>query len=477
MKVDIEGFVSGYHEADKFKDNWQQGVKLLPFSSNPSTSGFDKLCSLQNTVGEFARLANDDGTQPITEFESSVVEPVKKHLAKNKMSEPQIADFVKVVRDVFFINGNLNIAAPAFFKFIPLVPEVGITDAEKKKYADGQRKMADYIFSMYKGDPIHFGKSGCDNLFLRIVSDALSNAVFAQPNNDSKGNYEIPRYIVESFTSDLTWMLGQTEQVQVRYLHLLFHFYACYSITQSLFLMSSERCHAKDMEDPEEMYFILASEKASMNHDAVLYGWANKIQKCKTLEKLYGKMQAIDIANSILGKRVGYYPQIMSALNETPFEDNKNDLTKVLESYVSEKTAYIHARKSEKHQTVKDFSPEISSYEEFLKKLERCCVELQSVSYIGRFKKKVLDILGIRFLQSRRGNCVLVLDNEMLTFLIALMTRGQKTKLEQLYKRFNSYGIYFNRGTRSAIEEYLLKLNLLDRKSDSGEVQYVRPVL
>ena len=85
--------------------------------------------------------------------------------------------------------------------------------------------------------------------------------------------------------------------------------------------------------------------------------------------------------------------------------------------------------------------------------------------------------MNVRFLQSRKGNHVLVLDNEMLTFLIALVTKGQKVKLEEMYQRFNDYGIYFNRETRSAIEEFLLKMNLLDRKSDSGEVQYVRAVL
>ena len=92
-------------------------------------------------------------------------------------------------------------------------------------------------------------------------------------------------------------------------------------------------------------------------------------------------------------------------------------------------------------------------------------------------RKKIIDLLSVRFLQIRRGNFVLVLDNEMLTFLVALFTKSKKTKLDELYKLFNSYGICFNRGSRLAIEEYLLKLNLLDRKSDSGEAQYVTVVL
>ena len=92
-------------------------------------------------------------------------------------------------------------------------------------------------------------------------------------------------------------------------------------------------------------------------------------------------------------------------------------------------------------------------------------------------RKKFIDVLSIRFLQLRRGNYVLVLDNEMLLFLIAMITKSERVKLENMYKGFKEYGIVFNLGTRNAIEAYLLKLNLLDRKSDSGEAQYVKVVL
>ena len=65
----------------------------------------------------------------------------------------------------------------------------------------------------------------------------------------------------------------------------------------------------------------------------------------------------------------------------------------------------------------------------------------------------------------------------MLVFLIAMLTKNKRTKLDDLYKRFVDYGIVFNRGSRIAIEAYLMKLNLLDRKSDSGEAQYVTVIL
>ena len=182
----------------------------------------------------------------------------------------------------------------------------------------------------------------------------------------------------------------------------------------------------------------------------------------------------------MLNGNVGFYADVLERLTETPFEENKALCDELLTRYQTEKRAALLARKSERH-IAEDFSEKVfnvQSYEEFLQSLEQLCVELQSPSYTSRMRKKVNDMLGVRLLQNRRrSGYVLALDNEMLTFLIALFTQSNKTKLEDMYRKFNSYGIHFNRESRLAIEEYLLKLNLLDRKSDSGEAQYVTVIL
>ena len=58
-----------------------------------------------------------------------------------------------------------------------------------------------------------------------------------------------------------------------------------------------------------------------------------------------------------------------------------------------------------------------------------------------------------------------------------MMAKDDRIRMEDLYKRFRDYGIEFSFQTKNAISDYLLKLNLLERKSDSGEAQYVRVVL
>ena len=472
MKINLEAYNEHYHQGGKFIDNWQEGIKLLPFNSNPA-SAYDKKCGLHGTTGEFFRLWVNDGTKPIEDFEKTAVEPVKEYLTNKQMPNVQISEFVRMMRDIMFINGNLNITDSAFLKYIPLVPnDERISAKDRRKYNDGQRKLANYLYSMLSDALQNSGHSETPNLFSKILQEALPP--FGGSSDESKErDYIVLPYIKKSFEEDLKWMLEQEETVKIKYLHLLLHFYACYAVTQAIVRITARDKHNEDV--PAPFYFILNSERASVNHDAVVRGWSYQIPK-SSLDKLYGKSQALDILNSVLGGNIGFYNNIHETLNETDFEDNRVLCNELLSRYQEEKREVFNRRTSE-NGSIEEIEIDVHSYDEFISTLEYLCTGLQSPSYISRMRKKVIDLLSVRFLQSRRGNFVLVLDNEMLTFLVALFTKSKKTKLEDLYKLFNRYGIYFNRGSRIAIEEYLLKLNLLDRKSDSGEAQYVTVIL
>lgn len=473
MKIDIEAYNEHYHLSGKFIDNWQEGIKLLPFNSNP-TSAYDKKCGIQGTTGEFIRLWNNDGTKPIDDFEVSAVEPVSDYLSsKKQMQNTQIQEFIRMMRDIMYVNGNLNITDSTFLKYLPLVPnDERISVKDKKKYSDGQRKLANYLYSMLPDEMYNTNHLENKNLFSKILQEALTS--FGDTSEDVKRkDYIVLPFIRNSFKNDLQWMLEQEEAVKIKYLHHLLHFYACYAVIQAIVRISAKDRNSCDA--PVPFYFILNSERASVNHDAVVRGWSYHIPK-STLDKLYGKSQALDILNSVLGGNVGFYNNVLEKLNETEFEDNRVLCNELLFKYQEEKRDVFNHRTSESG-SIDEIEIDVHSYDEFINTLEYLCTGLQSPSYVSRMRKKVIDLLSVRFLQSRRGNFVLTIDNEMLTFLIALFTKSKKTKLEDMYKLFNNYGIYFNRGSRLAIEEYLLKLNLLDRKSDSGEAQYVTVVL
>ena len=293
----MSAYSEHYHQAGKFIDNWQEGIKLLPFNSNPA-SAYDKKCGLHGTTGEFFRLWDNDGTKPIEDFETSAVLPVSDYLSNQRqMPVTQVDEFVRMMKDIMFVNGNLNITDSAVLKYLPVVSnDERISVKERKKYCDGQRKLGNYLYSMLPNDMQDSGHNATPNLFSRILKEALSP--ICGISNNIEREYVVLPFIKKSFEKDIKWMLEQEEAIKVKYFHLLLHFYACYAVMQAIVMINSKK--QEKPTSPVPFYFILNSERASVNHDAVLRGWSYQIPK-SSLDKLYGRSQALDILNSVLG--------------------------------------------------------------------------------------------------------------------------------------------------------------------------------
>lgn len=473
MKIDINAFWDNYYDKKKNKlvDNWQEGIKILPFSSNPS-SAVDRGAGIEGPTGQFFRIMGKETVAAI-ENPHDTEQAIESYLTKNKkMSEQQIITFMDIMKDILFINGSLNVTDTSFLKYLPIVPnDESLPEKTRKKYKSGQTKLANLLCSLCDGE-VSFTEQDNKNLFTKILKEALSsiNTGFGEGVKVSEDYYTLP-HIKKSFNTDLEWLLSLDSSVIIRHIHLFLHFYICYTLLQSISKLLPLKL---DTNKTEPFYFILNSEKASVSHDAVKC-WKDKMPK-GLLDKIFGHSQALDVINSVLGGSVGFYEEVLQCLTQTPFEDNKEACETLLNYYQKEKRNLFSNRSSESG-SIEEIDTSVTSYDEFIRKMDYLCVGLQSPSYISRMRKKFIDVLSIRFLQLRRGNYILALDNEMLLFLIAMITKSKRVKLEEMYKKFNEYGIVFNLGTRNAIETYLLKLNLLDRKSDSGEAQYVEVVL
>ena len=473
MKIKLAAYKEHYHDKDgKFIDNWQKGIRILPFTSNP-TSAIDKNGGLAGATGAYFRMLEIEDIQPIEDFRETEMLVKSFLVEKRYMDEGQADEFIKILRDIMTVNGTLNVTDTAFLKYIPLVPNDDlISEKNRKKYRAGQTKIANFLFSMTV-ENFAISDQDSKNIFTQLLKDAMSSNIsgLGKKKDLDEENYYILPFVKKSFNEDLKWLLKQDTAAIVRYIHLLLHFYTCYAILQALPNLSYKKL---DTSKPTNYYFILKSEKVSVTHDAI-EKWKEILPK-QYLDKIFGRSQALDILNCILGHDIGFYNECIELLSQTPFEENKENCEELLRLYQEEKREVFSRRNSESA-SIDEISTNVDSYNEFVCKLEQLCRGLQSPSYISRMRKKVVDLLSMRFLQLRRGNYLLVMDNEMLVFMIAMLTKSKRTKLEDLYKRFVEYGIVFNRNSRIAIEAYLLKLNLLDRKSDSGEAQYVKVIL
>ena len=153
MRIDTSLFEKKYREKEDcespFKDNWRAGINISPLENHTNRSGFDKNCSLQGTTGEFFRLLEDDTTCEIVDFEASVEKPVREYLSRQgKLSEEKLNEIINIIRDILYVDGNLNITEVPFLKYLPRVPQSEILPEKLvKKYDSGQKKIAAYLYS------------------------------------------------------------------------------------------------------------------------------------------------------------------------------------------------------------------------------------------------------------------------------------------------------------------------------------------
>ena len=110
-------FTEFYKETTKgkeFHDSFRSSVLVLPFTSNPSVSNYDRTCGLRGITGEFFRRSKDRQAKAIEDFEKNAVIPVRTYLENVKhMKDSQIDEFIDIMTDIMYTDGSLTIINPS----------------------------------------------------------------------------------------------------------------------------------------------------------------------------------------------------------------------------------------------------------------------------------------------------------------------------------------------------------------------------
>ncbi|MEM5611818.1 DNA phosphorothioation-dependent restriction protein DptG [Bacillus thuringiensis] len=72
---------------------------------------------------------------------------------------------------------------------------------------------------------------------------------------------------------------------------------------------------------------------------------------------------------------------------------------------------------------------------------------------------------------------MLNISQDMLLLLTALSLKKERKPLKQVFIDLEARGLFFDRYSKEEIVQLFDKLNLIDKKSDSGDAQYVKPIL
>jgi len=90
-----------------------------------------------------------------------------------------------------------------------------------------------------------------------------------------------------------------------------------------------------------------------------------------------------------------------------------------------------------------------------------------------------IEEIGKKFFLKTRGSLgyMLNVSQDLFLLLTAVCLKNERKSLNQLFIDLENRGMYFDRYSKEEAVKLLDKLNLLDKKSDSGDAQYVKPIL
>ena len=171
-------------------------------------------------------------------------------------------------------------------------------------------------------------------------------------------------------------------------------------------------------------------------------------------------------------------------INEAINQCSEDDKAMLYQNIINIKNDYINAVKDVKWDEYiavdkyKDDDIKQELYDLF-KRIDYQFIKSSRKKPYESYRKWFEEYCKLNFLR-RRGSLgyTLNITQERLLFITKLCIKDKdKIKLKDLFEEYKRRGIYFDRDSQSKIVDLFEKLNIIEKKSDSGDAQYVRSIL
>ncbi|MBE6054299.1 MAG: DNA phosphorothioation-dependent restriction protein DptG [Clostridium sartagoforme] len=454
-KLDLEEISTAFKFTEKGLTHKQGGrYKLLPYAANEKTlvsefsgvvGAFSRMISNKELKGEFnADKLIDEIADQIGEYEGSSSKEV----------------FKDIVRTMFIDGNNL-----VDFD-IKTINYISATSADEK--------IAKFLFSTLFDESLSEKVSNqydreTDNVLYKLVLKALPELKDKEFSGDEYNCY-LP-FVRELFIKDLKFILSNDELYKSSLKRFLEYYYMFYVSQLAMKLKKFEKA---DVTTPDKLYYTLSWESTSKNRTAYQLGWENIKESVNSLFSHAITLELLNYHN--IDSQLGYIElaDIFSKSNKFHVE---NEVLAVFD-------AYTNQIKDKPWSDFKEIvrETEVNGFKYVYKLFD--AIEYQFVKSSRTRAYEAYKNWFVRFVYDnfakRRGqlgyNLNMTEDDIILITKICINDKG-RMKLNKLFEEFELRGIFFDRDSKTKIVLLYEKLNLLEKKSDSGDAQYVRSVL
>ena len=428
---------------------------LLPFQTrHPERVKFDN--GFKTILGEFTRIELNKSL--IEDFDvNQIIFDIINNPSVDADGEEKFLE--KLLKEYLFTENNeLNILNPYLFSYIPL---------SDNKQSIGEKDIALFLRDIFCQDNEElikfFEKDKSPHAVINLI---LSNI----PELDDKVTpvkYKpVLNNIVELFNEDINYAINY-ENFLINDISNIFAYYYFFYISQLVLKLNNDV--TKPLNEVEPLYYLVDKDNAHPNRKTLKgYGW--DLLKYKSYN-LAAWISVVDQLNILFG--LDDYLLLGDIYDE--FDrlslQNQEEFIKYFKMWIND---YRGARGLDELILPNDFMELVKILYESLNDEKGIGVEIRTSRYPLN-----LEEIARAFFVKRGGPHGLVLNitREMLLTLTTLCIKDKPIKLKQLYKEYEKRGLFFDLESKEKIEMFLTKLNLIDKKSDSGDAKYVRPIL
>lgn len=454
-KLDLEAIKNTF----KFKDkglihNTCSKFKLLPYVTNENNLVED----FSGVVGAFSRIISDKKLSRNFETEiflEEVIDQIGEFEGNNSKEV-----FKDIVKSIFIDKDNLVNFDIKTINYISSTANDG--------------KIANFLYSVLfdeneKENIKKYYERDVDNIFYKLILKSLPKL-----NDDYETENEYKCYlpfIKELFIKDFKFIISNEDLYKNSLKRFLEYYYMFYV---SQLIMKLNQFEKADLTKPDILYYTLDWESTSKTRTAYQFGW-EKIKNSTNL--LFSHAVVLEMLNHTeIEEQLGYNE--LAELFINVYEDNiEKQLELLIQTYKNQIEAVVweNFNYTEKQTDVKAFNLVYKLFNVVRYQFEnssRCGPRDRYKNWFTKFAEK-------NFLKKRGplGYNLNLTEDDIILMTKICVNNNEKIKLNTLFEEFELRGLFFDRDSKMKIIQLYEKLNLLEKKSDSGDAQYVKSIL
>ena len=308
-----------------------------------------------------------------------------------------------------------------------------------------------------------------------VLERFAASKLETKPLSRRNGNeyQRITNAVQQKFETDFEYILGARNRTRDYLIPLLEFYYFTYTAQAALQLNrfldgNRNRCIP--------LYFCLEWEKTSQSRRCFSEGW-NVLQNA--VKRIFAHAITLEILNQTEEDTEPVdYIKLQELISCAPGEDHRiTEQIKVLTDCYRKAISDC----PEMTELLRADSPDSETAAEVKFLFESVRLQFENTarsrpysSYAEKFEE-----YSRKYLKRRgRSGMMLNLSEETLIFLTKICIKDQeKMRLNDVFSEFEARGVFLDNHSKIEVMHYYEKLNLIEKKSDSGDAQYVKRIL